>query len=312
MAQSAEYPDLAMVVPNAYGTGRDGKSVMYAVVHYTAGAERNTSAEDGAAYDARRTDGVSTHYFHDSNSTVQCVYTQNRANAAFHKGNRLGIQHELCGTVQTRAQWLDPASDGTLWRAAKQIARDCVKYGLPVRRLTTSQVRAAWYSWPNGPKGICGHVDVTNAYPEDGGTHTDPGAEFPWDVLLERVAYYVNGDDEMDVAHAALLRAMGEDWAPNEAEYLAAGGVQATWDAMEAAGMVGGNGRINKDGANVKKLVEDMAALTSKVDDLAADVAELATGGVTHEALVAALTDPAVIAAMTQAATAGAEAAEDS
>ena len=24
-----------------------------------------------------------------------------------HRGNRLGIQHELCGTQQTRAQWLD-------------------------------------------------------------------------------------------------------------------------------------------------------------------------------------------------------------
>src|SRR5215216_3308593 len=100
MAQSSEYPDLKWVEPNAYGTGRDGKAVRYIVVHYTAGSERSTSAEDGAAYDARRTDGVSTHYFVDSNSIVQCVLTKNRANAARHKGNRLGIQYELCGTVQ--------------------------------------------------------------------------------------------------------------------------------------------------------------------------------------------------------------------
>src|SRR3954468_3216322 len=104
MAMSSEYPDLKWVPPRAYGTGRDGKAVRYIVIHYTAGAERNTSAEDGAAYDQTRKNGVSTHYFVDSNSVVQCVRTTDRANAARTKGNRLGIQYELCGTVQSRAQ----------------------------------------------------------------------------------------------------------------------------------------------------------------------------------------------------------------
>lgn len=184
MAQSAEYPDLKWVSPRAYGTGRDGKAVRYIVIHYTAGAERSTSAEDGAAYDARRTDGTSTHYFVDSNSVVQCVLTRNRANAARGKGNRLGIQYELCGTVQTRAQWLDAASLPTLKNAARQVARDCKKYGIPARRLTVAETRRAWTEFPNGPKGIVGHVDCTKAYPEDGGDHTDPGTGFPWDVFL--------------------------------------------------------------------------------------------------------------------------------
>jgi len=187
MARSTEYPDLPFVEPRAYGRGRDGKAVRYVVIHYTAGSERSTSAEDGAAYDARRTDGTSTHYFVDSNSVVQCVPTRDRANAARAKGNRLGIQYELCGTVQTRAQWLDAASLPTLRNAAKQVARDCRKYGLPVRRLTTSETRRAWTEYPNGPRGIVGHVDCTNAYPEDGGDHTDPGPAFPWDVFLGMV-----------------------------------------------------------------------------------------------------------------------------
>jgi len=195
MAKSSEYPDLEFVKPRAWGSGRDGKAVRYIVVHYTAGAERSTSAEDGAAYDARRTDGTSTHYFVDSNSVVQCVLTKDRANAARTKGNRLGIQYELCGTVQTRAQWLDAASLATLRNAARQIARDCRKYGIPVRRLSVAETRAAWYDYPNGPKGIVGHVDCTYAYPEDGGDHTDPGAQFPWDVLLELVQEEMEGDD---------------------------------------------------------------------------------------------------------------------
>lgn len=184
MAQSPEYPDLRFVEPRAYGTGRDGKAVRYIVIHYTAGSERSTSAEDGAIADQRRTDGTSTHYFVDSNSVVQCVLTKNRANAARHRGNRLGIQYELCGTAQSRSQWLDDASLATLRRAAVQVARDCRQYGIPVRRLSVAETRRAWTAFPAGPKGIVGHVDCTLAYPEDGGDHTDPGTQFPWDVFL--------------------------------------------------------------------------------------------------------------------------------
>lgn len=184
VAQSPEYPDLPFVRPKAYGTGRDGKAVRYLVVHYTAGSETRTSAEDGAAYDARRTDGTSCHYMVDQDSVVQEVRTKDRSNSAFSKGNRLGIHYEFCGTAQTRGQWLDPASRATIRNAARQMARDAAKYGIPIRRLSVSEVRRAWYEFPNGPKGIVGHVDITRAYPEDGGTHTDPGEAFPWDVLL--------------------------------------------------------------------------------------------------------------------------------
>ncbi len=195
--QSPEYPDLLFVPPRAYGHGRDGNHVQYIVVHYTAGSERSTSAEDGAAYDQRRQDAVSTHYFADSNSVVQCVLTTDRANAAYSIGNRRGIQYELCGTLQTRAQWLDPASDATLTNAARQMARDAKRYGLPVRRLTVAEMRA-------GLKGFCGHVDVTNAYGL--GDHTDPGPDFPWDVLLSRTQLFVDEGDDVTPEQAILLQ----------------------------------------------------------------------------------------------------------
>lgn len=193
VAQSPEYPDLPFVRANAYGTGRDGKAVRYLVVHYTAGSETRTSAEDGAAYDARRTDGTSCHYMVDQDSVIQEVLTKDRSNSAFHKGNRLGIHYEFCGTAQTRGQWLDPASRATIRNAARQMARDAAKYGIPIRRLSVSEVRRAWYEFPAGPKGICGHVDITRAYPEDGGTHTDPGEAFPWDVLFADINSFMGG-----------------------------------------------------------------------------------------------------------------------
>lgn len=191
--QSSDWPDLPFVEAKAYGRGRDGQIAMYSVIHYTAGSERSTSAEDGAAYDQRRTDGTSTTYFHDSDSTVQTVLLANRANSAFYHGNRQGIHHELCGSQQTREQWLDPASRATIRRAAFQIVRDHERLGIPYRRLSPAQVRACWNAKDRSIGGICGHVDITRAWPEDNGTHEDPGTSFPWDVLFSDIEEFRSG-----------------------------------------------------------------------------------------------------------------------
>jgi hypothetical protein len=182
--------------PRSYTPGRI-RPVQYVVVHYTAGSEGPTSAENGAAYDKTRTDGTSTHCFADSNSVVREVRDVDRAHAARYHGNEIGLQLELCGTAQTRAQWLDPVSLATLRMGAKQTAEWCRGHQLPVRRLTVAETRAAYYNTPGGrPKGIVGHVDCTMAYPEDGGDHTDPGREFPWDVFLSMVSEELGGEGD--------------------------------------------------------------------------------------------------------------------
>jgi hypothetical protein len=174
--------------PRSYSPGRT-RPVQYAVIHYTAGSEGPTSAEAGVAYDKIRPDGTSCHCFADSDTVLREVPDIDRAHAARFHGNEIGLQLELCGTAQTRAQWLDPVSSATLRLGAKQVAEWCRDHGLPVRRLSVAETRAAYYAASGSrPKGIVGHVDVTNAYPEDGGTHTDPGAAFPWDVFLPMVA----------------------------------------------------------------------------------------------------------------------------
>lgn len=181
MAQSVEYPDLKFVEPRAWNSGRAVGQPSVIVIHCTAGSEGPTSAEDGAAYDARRTDGTSTHYFHDQDSTIQCVLTKDRANHAKGTGNRIGIGHELCGgAFQTPTQWADAASAGTLLRAAVQCARDAKKWGIPIRRLTIAQLR-------NGERGFAGHNDISDAFGES--NHTDPGPHFPWDSFLSMVKH---------------------------------------------------------------------------------------------------------------------------
>ncbi len=180
MAQSREYPDLMWVEPRSWRNA-NRPAVQLIVIHTTEGSERESSAEDGAAYDARRTDGTSTHYFHDVNSTVQCVLTEDIAHAARTQGNLRGIQHELCGRAgQGEAGWADVNSQGTLRKAAKQCARDAKKWSIPVRHLTIAQIE-------DSEKGFCGHWDVTRAFPQDKGTHTDPGPAFPWTDFLNMV-----------------------------------------------------------------------------------------------------------------------------
>lgn len=168
-----------------YTTGRNGRAVRFVVIHYTAGAEGRTAAENGAAYDRRRPDKVSTHYFADADSVVQEVLEGNQAYAAFRDGNEHGVQIELCGTVQTREQWLDATSLATLQHAAGLTAYLCRKYALEPRRLSLPELRTTRDRFPAGPRGIVGHVDCTLAYGR--GDHTDPGVGFPWEVFLGMV-----------------------------------------------------------------------------------------------------------------------------
>lgn len=171
--KSAEYPHLTFVAPRSYTRGR-ATPPRVIVIHTTEGHEHTRAAEDGAAYDGRRTDGTSAHYYVDPDSIVQCVKTTDTAHTARYQGNRIGIHYELAGKAgQSAEQWGDANSRAIIRLAAKQVARDCGRYGIPPVRLTPAQVRG-------GGKGICGHVDITKAFPEDQGTHWDPGPNFPW------------------------------------------------------------------------------------------------------------------------------------
>lgn len=181
--------------PRSYTSGRAGYGVQVIVVHSTEGSEGPTSAEDGIAYDKVRLDGTSTHVFADSNTVAREVWDQDQAHAARTRGNRIGLQLEFCGRAgQTRAQWLDAVSYPMLQLGAKMCAEWCRAHSIPVKRLSKDQLRAAYYNSPGSrPKGIVSHADVTAAFPEDGGTHTDPGSGFPWDVFFTLINQELSG-----------------------------------------------------------------------------------------------------------------------
>lgn len=185
----------------------------YVVIHVTDGAEGPTAAENGAAYDKVRPMQVSTHLFVDSDSAVREVRDGDTAYAAYPKGNALGIQVEICGSAaQTVAQWHDGASAATLALAAYEVAVLCQDHNLPVRHLSVAECRAAWYDPSASTRGIVSHYDVTRAYPEDGGDHTDPGPNFPWDEFLAMVrGHLAVGTDTATTGESDMLRYRFDD-----------------------------------------------------------------------------------------------------
>jgi len=180
-------PMLWVGYPKSYTKGRI-RPVRFVTLHYTAGSEGPSSAESGAQYDKVRTDGTSCTAFFDSHGPgLQEVPFGDRSHTAFYKGNTIGVHFEICGTRQTRDQWLDPVSLATLQTCAIATRYTCETLGLDWRRrLSVAETRRAWDV--GDITGINDHYDCTRAFPEDGGDHTDVGPDFPWDIFMWMVA----------------------------------------------------------------------------------------------------------------------------
>lgn len=159
----------------------NGRTVRLVVIHDMEAPESGTTAESVAKYFASGKVEASAHLCIDNNSIIRGVNDNDVAYAA-PGANSDGLQIENAGYArQTRVEWLDVYSRAVLENCAKATAQYCVKFGLPVKRLTVSEVLA-------GQKGIVGHVDVSQAYKKS--THSDPGPTFPWDYFIGRVQYW--------------------------------------------------------------------------------------------------------------------------
>ncbi|AZP38765.1 N-acetylmuramoyl-L-alanine amidase [Acidipropionibacterium acidipropionici] len=141
-----------------------------------------------ARYFQSASSGGSAHYVVDIGETVQCLGENVIAWHAPPNAHSLGI--EICAdggsatsfsnpkVRYTRAQWLSPQVWPAVLRAAALTRKMCSKYGIPVVKLSASDLKA-------GKKGICGHVDVSNAFHQS--DHDDPGPDFPWAEFMAAV-----------------------------------------------------------------------------------------------------------------------------
>jgi len=181
--------------PRSYTPGRRMR-IMGVCLHYTAGSEGPNSAESGAAYDRIRSDGTSCHLFTDSlGPALREVPDSDRSHSARFHANEVFVHVEICGTIQTRAEWLDAVSIATLRTTASVVAYEILTHGLQARRMTDAEVRAAYYdnANPKAVRGICDHANCTRAFPEDSGDHLDVGTAFPWDVFMAMVHQELEG-----------------------------------------------------------------------------------------------------------------------
>ena len=177
------YPDLPYVHALGDGGPRGGTQVV--VIHATDGT--GTAANE-ASYATHRTDKTSAHFYTDEQQTIQALDTTHIAYGCLYHGNHISVQFELCGLS-------NHLSDATLRRAAPVVARVCREFGIPVRKIGPAEINA-------GVKGIVGHADITAAFPQDHGDHTDPGVAFPWATFID----YVRGGDAMSAAETNASR----------------------------------------------------------------------------------------------------------
>lgn len=170
--------------------GQGRRVVKWVVIHDMEYPETITAAEQVAKYFSNPTRKVGTkvvpvkasaHICVDSDSIVQCVKDNDIAYAA-PGANANGIQIECAGYArQSREQWLDPYGVLMLNLAANAVGQYCLKYNLPVVKLTDAQLRA-------GKPGIIGHDQASRVFKLS--DHTDPGVNFPWDWFIARVAHH--------------------------------------------------------------------------------------------------------------------------
>lgn len=165
------------------GPARQGAAIDLLVIHTMEAAKKPGTAKNVALWFGGKTKApapeASAHYCLDDVNIIQCVAESVVAWAA-PGANKKGIHIEHAGyAAQTPVQWGDAYSLAMLGQSAKLAADICKRHAIPIVRLSVEELKA-------GKRGLCGHVDITNAF-NGGKGHTDPGASFPWELYLEMV-----------------------------------------------------------------------------------------------------------------------------
>jgi len=158
------------VIPRG-SSSRGGTRISLVSVHTSEGA---TTAAGLMHFLDQPDVEASYHILVDDENTIRYLPDEVAAWAML-GGNPRALQVCLTGFAHwSRSDWL--SHDGMLRRAAKVVVDWCLTHNLPPVKLTPAQVGADF-------SGVCGHWDWTIGKRD--GTHTDPGANFPWDAFIK-------------------------------------------------------------------------------------------------------------------------------
>ena len=149
------------------------------VIHSMEAPEKGDTAEEIAKFFQNPPKPASAHLCIDNNSIVRCVLDDHIAGGA-PGANEDGIQLELAGYAkQTEAEWLDEYGLQLLDNAANAAAQFCLKFDIPVRRLTNEELADL------KSRGFVSHAQVSEVFKRS--DHWDPGPGFPWKFFLDKV-----------------------------------------------------------------------------------------------------------------------------
>ena len=172
---------LPYVAARHQGASRSIQSIDYLVVHTMEAPEKGTTAESVANYFANLDRVASAHLCVDADSMVECVKADRVAYAAG-GGNAKGYHYELAGyAAQSGAEWADPYSVATLFRAAEHMAGVSLMLNIPAVFIGADALK-------RGERGITTHAAITAAFKKS--THTDPGPNFPMQSFIELVEVF--------------------------------------------------------------------------------------------------------------------------
>jgi len=157
------------------------------VVHKT---DNTATKAQEAHYAATRTDPqrfwTSTHFWVDNTGALGGVSLDEQSWTSRAHGNAISWQVEICGPSSPT-----DFNAVEIGYAARLVATLCHLGNIPIIDLNATMVR-------NGARGICGHADITAAYPEDHGDHTDPN----WNLdEWERFIAQCDASRLVDAAH---------------------------------------------------------------------------------------------------------------
>jgi hypothetical protein len=237
---------------------RGGAKVVWLAVHTTEGIMRVQALRDWATWPG------SSHASSDETGALwgpaQGFVPYDRAAWTLRNGNHISENIEQCGWARwTRAEWL--ARPLLLDATARWLAERSAARGIPLVRLSAADIRAK-------KPGVLGHGDYSVATGD--GDHSDPGPNYPWDVVLTKANAYRNGtpqEDDMELKELIDYRAQQYD-----------GATRSLYDSA------------NQTLANIGALSKQVADLTAAVAELKASIGQGGTGPVDVKAVADALT----------------------
>lgn len=180
------------------------------VIHTMEAPERDGMARQTAVWvrDSGGAAQVSCHFTVDNAEAIRCVSDTSVAFTQLTPWNDMSLSIEQAGYAgQSAGDWQDPFSVGQRRLVARIVAAWCQKWSIPAEYRTVDDL----VDWRN-VTGITTHyqLSLTSQRPEltslgyKPGNHTDPGPNYPMDMLLAEVQMLLNAttptpteDDEM-------------------------------------------------------------------------------------------------------------------